>query len=102
MLVEHAKHGVFDLDGDGCAGVVEAYVHALADDLDTAAAGDSPLHSDGYVGRGGWWTGHTRAAQPGPVGGRQREGDGAPQLAVDDDVDQLRVQAQGDQPAGEG
>jgi len=72
VLVEHAQHGVLDLDGDGRAGVTEADLHALTDDLDAAAAGDPPLDADWGIGGDGRWTSGAGAvgAWPGQIGPR--------------------------------
>jgi hypothetical protein len=100
-LVEDSQHGVVGFDRDGRAGVAEVRLHALLDDLDAAAAGNPPLDPDRGVGQGGWRTGDPGAAQSGPLVRSQGERQGAPQLPVDDDVQQGRLQAQRDQPAGQ-
>ena len=45
--------------------------------------------------------GQPGALQPDPIGQGQREGDGPPEHAVDDDVHQLELQAQGDPATGQ-
>jgi hypothetical protein len=46
VLVEDPQDGVVDFDGDGGAGVAEAHLQPLPDDLDSAAAGHPSLHPD--------------------------------------------------------
>jgi hypothetical protein len=50
-------------------GVVEADVHALADDLDAAAAGDPPLHPGGVSAGAGGPAGRAPRSRAWSVGG---------------------------------
>jgi len=98
--VEDAEDGLVDLDSDDLAGVGHADLDALVADLDAAAGGHLPLHPRRPGGWGREWSGQASVAEPVALLGRDRGGHGAGQHAVDDQVQQRPVQAEGDPASG--
>lgn len=84
----------------GAAGVAEADLDALPDDLGGAAGGDPPLHPGWSPVEGGAWSGDAGAVQSRSLVGREGQRQGADHGAVDDHVRELGFQRQGDAAAG--
>lgn len=101
LVVDDPEEVFVDLDGDGLAGVGLADVDALVDDLDRTLARHSPTDAHGRRAGRRERSGLAGALEPGPLPGRESEGERPPQLAVSDHVGGVLIEADRDPLAGQ-
>ncbi|MEH1059446.1 hypothetical protein V6U89_30105, partial [Micromonospora sp. CPCC 206171] len=101
VAVVDAEGGVGGFDGEGCSGVRDADVDALAGDDEGSAAADTSFNPHRFGCRGRWGSGGAGVANGGDLGGAQGVGQAAQQDAAGGDLHEAAVESEGDPLSGE-